>query len=203
MKEKIGKYLLAFAAGAALSFFVVRCNQETKIVKVPVEIEVKVPSKEGKIDTIYQPKPYKVIDTITKDSKELINKYEKAKDSIKKLLYKDAIAERIYNETLKDSFMTGQLYIKTRGTLEEYTFSYKTKPYTLKIDTIIPVEIPIKRSLILSGEIGMPTNYNADEILKPVFKINLDFVNKKNWLYGGGFDTQQNVYLKIGKKFDF
>lgn len=189
------------------------CDQkETVTVEVPVKIKVPVPIVETQFDTIYLPQPIKVVKEVQIDS-TIYNKYLTLKDSIaKNKIVKEALTVREYDQKFDDSIQTINVYSEVTGTLNKQQVSYKTKPRTISVDTIIPVEveIPYKTKFALGGEIGIPLQgvkdiYNTPQgsvVIKQDFvgKVNF-FIDTKKIIYSGSFDTEKRAWVGLAYKF--
>ena len=199
MKNQIGNYLIVFSIGVISMFLLMKsCEQEPDIVEVPVHIEVPVPSIEKEFDTIKLPPQIikeKEIDSV------YYKEYLKLKDSIARdSAYRDAITIREYKPYVEDDTIRIDIYAKVRGSLLESQISYKTKPYTIPVDTIISVPIP-KYSEFYGGiETFIPY---GDSELKAAIIPSIDYINKKHTLlYNLGVDPF-NKGVKGGIKFRF
>lgn len=183
----------------AIAMYMLR-KPEIKEVKVPFKVEVKVPVIENVFDTIYTPVPeYTVIEVV---DTALVDEYKKANDSLREALYKSAVTVRDYKEVFEDSSITITVGANVTGKLNSLVASYKTKPRVITIDTTLTVDVPnYSRGITLFGEVGMSSIQGDTQ--PPVFKAGFDISNKKNWIYGGSFDTEKRVWVKLGKKFNF
>lgn len=116
---------------------VTKCTSEDKII---------IPEKEGIFvrDTIFQTDTIryenivykdKVIEIPSQTNKDLLDKYEKAKDSIEQLnLYLSAIQVRNYVEEFSDETISITAKARTTGTLDKLELTYKTKSVEIKKD---------------------------------------------------------------------
>lgn len=201
MKNSITKYVIAVLIGMAIMFFIKK--PQVKEVKVPFRVEVKVPVIERVFDTIL--KPFEVKKEVVVRDEKLIEKYKKANDSLKEALFNSAVTVREYKEVFEDSTITITVGANVTGTLNSLIAEYKTKPRIIVLDTTLKVKVPdYSRSIGVYGEVGLPTNMNSKSMIStPVLKIGFDISNKKNWIYGGSFDTEKRVWIKVGKKFNF
>lgn len=195
MKNNIIVFVVAVLIGMAIMFFIRK--PQIKEVKVPFKVEVKVPVIEKVFDTVYpKAKVVKEVDT------SLVEQYKKANDSLKKALFESAVTVREYKEVFEDSTITITVGAKVTGTLNSLIAEYKTKPRVVVLDTTLTVDVPdYSRSISVYGELGMPTIQWTEAT--PVFKVGFDISNKKNWIWGGSYDTEKRVWLKLGKKFNF
>ena len=181
MKNNILGFVVAVLVGMAIMFFIKK--PQIKEVKVPFRVEVEVPVIERVFDTVFEPQ--EVIKNVVVKNDKLIEEYKKANDSLKEALFNSAVTVREYKEVFEDSTITITVGAKVTGT-----------------DTTLTVEVPdYSRSVVVYGEVGMPTMQNTQA--PPVLKVGFDISNKKNWVWGGSYDTEKRVWVKIGKKFNF
>lgn len=165
-------------------------KKEPDVIRVPVVIEVPVPGKEGKSDTIYLPSPVKQ----NPINKELLKQFEESQEKLK--LYEEAITERVYEEIFEDSTQTITVTSKTQGKLLEQHLEYKIKPTTVKVDTIIDIPVEnIKRLKVYAGaQIGLPIGAEAG-IATPALQGNIMIQNKKDNILSLGLDTKGYVWI--------
>ena len=198
MKNNILGFVIAVLVGMAIMFFIKK--PQIKEVKVPFRVEVEVPVIEKVFDTVFEPQ--EVIKNVVVKNDKLIEEYKKANDSLKEALFNSAVTVREYKEVFEDSTITITVGAKVTGTLNSLIAEYKTKPRIIIVDTTLTVEVPdYSRSVVVYGEVGMPTMQNTQA--PPVLKVGFDISNKKNWVWGGSYDTEKRVWVKIGKKFNF
>lgn len=195
MKNNIIGFVVAVLIGMAIMFFIRK--PQIKEVKVPFRVEVKVPVIEKVFDTVYpKAKVVKEVDT------SLVEQYKKANDSLKRALFESAVTVREYKEVFEDSTITITVGANVTGTLNSLIAEYKTKPRVVVLDTTLTVDVPdYSRSISVYGELGMPTIQGIEA--SPVFKVGFDISNKRNWIWGGSYDTEKRVWVKLGKKFNF
>lgn len=195
MKNNIIGFVVAVLIGMAIMFFIRK--PQIKEVKAPFKVEVKVPVIEKVFDTVHpKAKVVKEIDT------SLVEQYKKANDSLKKALFESAVTVREYKEVFEDSTITITVGAKVTGTLNSLIAEYKTKPRVVVLDTTLTVDVPdYSRSISVYGELGMPTIQGIEDT--PVLKVGFDISNKRNWVWGGSYDTEKRVWVKLGKKFNF
>lgn len=195
MKNNIIGFVVAVLIGIAIMFFIRK--PQIKEVKAPFKVEVKVPVIEKVFDTVHpKAKVVKEIDT------SLVEQYKKANDSLKKALFESAVTVREYKEVFEDSTITITVGAKVTGTLNSLIAEYKTKPRVVVLDTTLTVDVPdYSRSISVYGELGMPTIQGIEDT--PVLKVGFDISNKRNWVWGGSYDTEKRVWVKLGKKFNF
>lgn len=213
MKSKIGTYLLVLSIGLVIGFFIGRGSVDTTTVDAPVTIDVPVPPVVS--DTVVRdsliPVEVKVPNPV---NSKLLKDYDRLKDTLaKRDAYIAAITKREYNETFEDSIQTIDVAAFVTGTLDTLSVSYKTKPRTIRVDTVVKIKVPQKsRSLqayVESRAIQLGSNRSGE--LLPVFdefKGGIDIVNKKNTIIGvsasHNFTNGQSYgWLKIGKSWDW
>jgi len=198
MKNNILGFVVAVLVGMAIMFFIKK--PQIKEVKVPFRVEVEVPVIEKVFDTVFEPQ--EIIKKVVVKNEKLIEEYKKANDSLKEALFNSAVTVREYREVFEDSTITITVGAKVTGTLNSLVAEYKTKPRIIVVDTTLTVDVPdYSRSIVVYGEAGMPTMQNTQA--PPVIKVGFDISNKKNWVWGGSYDTEKRVWVKIGKKFNF
>lgn len=198
MKNNILGFVVAVLVGMAIMFFIKK--PQIKEVKVPFRVEVEVPVIEKVFDTVFEPQ--EIIKKVVVKNEKLIEEYKKANDSLKEALFNSAVTVREYREVFEDSTITITVGAKVTGTLNSLVAEYKTKPRIIVVDTTLTVDVPdYSRSIVVYGEAGMPTMQNTQA--PPVLKVGFDISNKKNWVWGGSYDTEKRVWVKIGKKFNF
>lgn len=198
MKNNILGFVVAVLVGMAIMFFIKK--PQIKEVKVPFRVEVEVPVIEKVFDTVFEPQ--EIIKKVVVKNEKLIEEYKKANDSLKEALFNSAVTVREYREVFEDSTITITVGAKVTGTLNSLVAEYKTKPRIIVVDTTLTVDVPdYSRSVVIYGEVGMPTMQNTQA--PPVIKVGFDISNKKNWVWGGSYDTEKRVWVKIGKKFNF
>ena len=198
MKNNILGFVVAVLVGMAIMFFIKK--PQIKEVKVPFRVEVEVPVIEKVFDTVFEPQ--EIIKSVVVKNDKLIEEYKKANDSLKEALFNSAVTVREYREVFEDSTITITVGVKVTGTLNSLVAEYKTKPRIIVVDTTLTVDVPdYSRSVVVYGEVGMPTMQNTQA--PPVLKVGFDISNKKNWVWGGSYDTEKRVWVKIGKKFNF
>ena len=198
MKNNIIGFVVAVLIGMAIMFFIRK--PQIKEVKVPFRVEVEVPVVEKVFDTVYE------VQEVTKEvavvDESLVEEYKKANDSLKEALFNSAVTVRDYRQVFEDSTITITVGAKVTGTLNSLVAEYKTKPKIIVMDTTLTVDVPdYSRSISVYGELGMPTIQGIKA--QPVFKVGFDISNKNNWVWGGSYDTEKRVWVKLGKKFNF
>lgn len=133
-----------------------------------------------------------VIEVPNKVNDSLLKVYEAAKDSLEQLrLYKEAITEREYVETLEDTIQTITVESKVIGTLTEQKISYKTKTITLE-------RSPRREALSVYGGMfaTLPSN-----LIDPRPAIGADLTIKlRRTMYKVGYDTSGRVHAGIAFK---
>ena len=164
---------------------------------------VKIPPKSG-VFVHPTPEPIILYDTINLEGKtryikiknpvntELLNKYNKAVDSLEKQrLYKEAITMRNYTETYTDSFQTITVESKVIGSLESQRLSYVTNQQE------IPIKVN-KQSIKLYAGINtqFPINNPYGEYS---IGASLNLVTKKK-VYSVGLNNNQTIRIGIAFK---
>lgn len=186
--------IIFFLLGALIAYLLI--DKEKEVIEVPVEFEVEVPVFQKEFDTIKSIEYVKVKDVDT----SLVSKFRKANDSLKEQLFIQQSTYKQYTQKFEDSLQT--ITVSAEATsLRSLSASYKTKPFSVKVDTVLQYEIaPPKMEFSLYIEGGVPTS-----ILNPgiVGKAGVDVKNKKGLIYGISFDTEQRLWGKIGKTFKF
>jgi len=160
---------------------------------------ITIPGKDGKLDTIYLPKPITIKNPV---NTELLKKYNalKLKDSITKdSMFIDAIAEREYNETYEDTSVKISIYTNVQGKLLKQASKYEIKPYTITVKdtTVINYNKPPTNKLLVGLETGLPlTLFTEKDVIdiKPVVKGSIYFQNKKSNIITAGFDTNKTFW---------
>ena len=131
--------------------------------------------------------------TVTEVDTALLEKYRAENDSLKKeLMYKDAIAIREYEELYTDTLLDINVKAKVRGTLLDlYIPSYTIHP----INGETPYDPPIPWDIFIGGELGIPTTYDSNFLLK----VNADLrINKM--MYGLSYDTDRRIWGRLSYK---
>ena len=168
------------------------------------EVEViRLPARENSV-LITNPKPVVLRDTFLVDNsririierrnkvnQELLQKYNSLKDSVSKLqVFKEAITERKYVETLIDSTQTITVESSVIGTLTEQKISYRTNPITIERKSLkTPMQV------YLGAFTTLPTNLAEPRL---AVGANLNIKHNKT-IYNIGFDTEQRV--SVGASF--
>lgn len=152
----------------------------------------------GRVDTVYVDSGgvkliKEIIEVENPVNVVLLALYEEAvrqNDSLKQLnLYRMAITEREYIETLSDSIQDITVRSKVTGTLSSQEIRYSIKPRK------IAVKVPkLKRSFYAGAYTYMPIGYRE----APVVGFSAQLVNKKHSkIYTAGFDTQKRVMFGL------
>ena len=191
-KNLLNKILIGVIIVLSLIIFK-QCSDDPETIEVPINIEVPVPVVEHHFDTIKEPYPVYITDQIIDSTYYAL--YVKIKDSIKNdSIFKDAITIREYNEIFDDTIQTINIYSKVQGFLKAQTSSYKTKPRTIQLDTVLSLPIPYK---VRFGS-GIEFGYLKDNPL--LTKVNLEFDTRKV-IYKTGVDTDKRIWGGITVKF--
>jgi hypothetical protein len=176
--------------------FLVNCQGEKDVIKVPVRIEVPIPAIEGRTDTIYVPKP--ILVEVPKETDTHLKAYLATKDSLERLrLYLDAITVREYRNEFEDDTIRIDTWSRVRGELLAQSNEYFIKPRTITFDTVIDVQIPQFNELFLYG--GGKYSF-IDKSMG--FELKLILKNKKNNLLSIGIDSDGMVSGGYGFKIN-
>lgn len=170
------------------------CSRDTE--QREIEIPITIPEHKGIISTpvnhvpnqvyIYVPK------TTVKADTSLLNKYKKANDSLKELLYKDAVSTRTYLETFEDDKVVIDIESNVQGKQLGLSIpSYKIKEQKSSVTYLPPREL----DLYVGAELGIPTLPNTSFILK----ANLE-IDSGNLRYKVGYDTERRVWGGLSLK---
>lgn len=144
---------------------------------------------------INNPEPIIIFDTIhekgetiikrkeNKVNKELLSKYTKLKDSIKKVeMYKEAITERKYKEVVKDEQLNISIESDVLGTLTNQRVKYKLK------------EKGGNTGFYLGVNTSFSTGYNKIDVGGQLL------YKRKNKIYGIGYDSNENINFSLSIK---
>ncbi len=172
-------------------------NPKIEEVEVPVRIEVKVPVIEKVHDTIEKPVPYKVLvdSPVNEQLRDSLSEAKSVIDSLR--AYKAFTVKRQYTQSFDDETQTITVFAETTGTLDKLQASYKTKPKTILLDTVLTIKVPKYNKFFGGISVGVPVNNN----IKPIFKADLYLKTKNNNLWNISFDTQRIVW--IGHAWEF
>jgi hypothetical protein len=144
---------------------------------LPSKIITKYKNIKG--DIVYLPGK---IDTIQ------VKVFEKAPDTVKVVMYVDAIKIRQYKNEFNDSLADISIFTETKGEL------LKMSP---KIT--IKARLPERKTIFaLYGGFELSNNLKFNN---PIIKGNLRFQNKRGDLFSTGYDTNQNIYLGYDFRF--
>lgn len=130
-------------------------------------------------------------DTITLDNpidKQLAQKYERERDSLKRrLMFYDAIQMRKYGGKFENKDLLINFEAYTTGTLD----SLSIPSYVIKSDTIeLSKPKETKFALYLGGGLYNNSNFNNTG-----FKVNLGIQNKKGDIFRGSYDPFNKNYF--------
>lgn len=175
MKNLVLSFLAGVIVGAIIMFFLKKGT--VKEILVPIQFDIEAPIIEVEKDTIYLPEPIKgevIIDSTYYD------KYKSLKDSISKdSLFKEVIKINEYKELIEDDTLKIDLYMKSRGEVLSYKVNYKTKPYNIAIDTILPVNVPSYPEFYAGLTPLIPYK---EENIKVSIKPTINYINAKHTL---------------------
>jgi hypothetical protein len=178
-------------------------KHETKT-KIPVTTKITTPEIKHTSDTIY------ITDTIYQDrikyiaegyDEDLISKYVRLQDSIKKLqMYVKAVEKKTYTTTFSDSTQNITVNSSVRGELLKQNISYEIFPQEYTSDTLIDHVEKNKIKLFGRGSVGIPIRAGPDDYHLTV-KTDLILKNRRDQLISVGIDTDLRVWLGFGVKF--
>lgn len=187
-------------------FFMKTCQPE------PSVTIVEIPEKKGKFDgkkpehveitpkiihtkenvyikgeKVYIPNPLN--EKLLSENERLKLDFEKANDSIKQLLYKNAIAINAFSTTFEDDNLLLNIDGIVRGEVQEITPNY-----TIKKQTVL---VPNKQTVFrLLGGVEVGNTVQLDQLN---FKANLGFQNKSGDVLNTSYDTQKVIWIGFSK----
>jgi hypothetical protein len=201
MKTNVFKYWREFLIGVGIFFaFSYFYNPKTEFLEIPVKLEVPVPVIEKEFDTVYKPYPVYLKGEVVKEIDSLYyKKYQQLLDQESKdSLFKEAIKIKSYKEVVEDDTVAITLNMKVRGDLLNYQLGYKTKPYTIPLDTTLRVEIPATNKFFYGLSTGIPIE---DDYITPILKLDLHWKTKSNNLINLSLDSNRNVWIGYAWEF--
>lgn len=185
MKSIIRSFLAGVIVTIAIIATVNSCTYKDSII---------IPEKEGNFsrDTFYQIDTIRYEEVIYRDveieipsqtNKDLLKKFEKAKDSIEQLnLYINAIQVRNYIENYSDENLDITVKAQTTGTLDKLDLTYKTKS----------VEVKKPRNPIIIRGGATYTTLKDKNYFTP--KVSLE--DRKNNIYSIG-GNKENISISV------
>ena len=201
MKTNVFKYWREFLIGVGIFFaFNYFHNPKTEFLKIPVKLEIPVPLLEKEFDTVYKPYPVYLKGEVIKEIDSFYyKKYQQLLDQESKdSLFKEAIKIKSYKEVVEDDTIAITLNMKVRGDLLNYQLGYKTKPYTIPLDTTLRVEIPATNKFFYGLSTGIPIE---DDYIIPILKLDLHWKTKSNNLINLSLDSNRNVWIGYAWEF--
>lgn len=195
----INKRTIPYIIIAALLLYILMIDtSEKKVITIAPssgEIQIDTPKPEVRTDTVTITEKGKVIKQVVEVenpiNKELLKKYNDAKDSIQKLkVFKESIRERLYVETLTDSIIRITVKSETVGTLKSQNISYTTKAREIEVNTG-----KRKPALYLGAFTTIPTEGQGEIDIG----ANLTLTNKKN-TFTLGVTQKKTIHLGIAFK---
>lgn len=212
-KKEVNKSLIMIIAIIlllGLSFLAGRCSNEGT--KEIVPIEVVLPEKTGKSDTIKDIKPFpsKVKDSIiwkdsilitenpfnnklAQDYIDLEKRYasiDLEKERLKK--YLESIQIKEYSIPIENEYILTTNNMTVQGELLSFQQDFKLKER--KVD----VNVPIKKNLEFFAGAEIGNNLDLDKF---VVKGNLMMQNKKGNIVNLSYDTEERIWLGFAFKF--
>jgi hypothetical protein len=190
-------YRITTIISIVIILFLVNCQRERDVIKVPVRIEVPIPAIKSKTDTIYKPVPYRIVSPNPVNDSLLIH-YTATKDSLERLrMFVWAITVREYQTEFEDENIKIDTYSRVRGELLAQSNDYFIKPRTIIVDTTLEVSVPRFNALYLYGG----AKYSLID-KSAGFEAKLVLINKKNNLLSVGLDTQGYFSAGLGFKLN-
>jgi hypothetical protein len=188
---------LGLALGITLMYFFQKPT--IKEIEVPYEVVVELPAITNTIKGDPYPVPYKVEVAVENPLNMILSqKYEEANDSIKKLLYMMAVAQKEYNLQYKDSVQIIEVYTKVaNGEIINQSIDYNIFPKKQTITGTTTVKIPVYNKLYYGFEVSNRFELNY----KPSFAVGIILKTKKENIWKVSFDT--NEELTLGFYTDF
>lgn len=181
-------YILLFLGGFLLCTMMKCCPEK------PSSIEVVIPEEKGGF--VINPKEKeieyrdsivyknKIITIENPINKELYNNFAKAKDSLEQLkIFLNAITVREYQDSISDSNIRLDYYVKTTGTLDDFKLDYLIKEKKIEVPSKVE-----KNNLYYGGGI-----YSNGDNLN--LKGGLMFKTKANQIYSLEYGTDKTLYF--------
>ena len=177
-----------------------KCQPEPKIitVEIPEKKGEFIPQKpthtdiyiKGKNTIVENP----INDRLRDENDRLREDFDKANDSIKSLLFKDAIAIKSFNSKFEDKNVIIDINGIVRGEVQEITPNYTRKKQT--------IAMPIKQTYLrVLGGVEIANTIQFDEMK---YKANIGIQNASGDVYNVGYDNNKNIYIGFSKKlFEF
>lgn len=188
IKDYIGNIVLIFIV-IIFGVFLFK-KKDPEIIRTRIIMEIPVPGKIGVFQPSLLPTPKK-----EKSRPKLVEEFKKATEEGKDSLYADAVTERTYDTIYKDSTIAISIEDLVQGRLLKQSVSYEIFPSTVKVDTVIPVEIKTRNKFYVGGGIGMPITPSGSNITGPILQGNLMFQNKKENIWSLAVTTEKNIML--------
>jgi hypothetical protein len=136
--------------------------------------------KESEIEKLLQGQ----IDELVFENDRLNYEFNKASDSIQKIMYDKAIELKSFNQTFEDDKLKADIFGLVRGEVQLLKLDYTIKPQT--------IELPKQKETFLRILAGGGVGINK-ELNQLTYKANLGFQNKKGNIISG-------AYQKIGSE---
>lgn len=185
----IYKYLIVFIIG-----FLLGCMVTCSALEDETPIEIIVPEEKGEF--VINPKEKeieyrdsiiyknKIITIESPINKELYNNFVKAQDSLEQLkVFLNAITVREYQDSISDSNIRLDYYVKTTGTLDDFKLDYTIKEKKIEVPSKVE-----KNNLYYGGGI-----YSNGDNLN--LKGGLMLRTKSNQIYSLEYGTDKNLYF--------
>lgn len=166
-------------------------DTEPQIITIPAKkgsFEQADPEPIVRYDTIYKAGETKIVERPNPINQELLNQYNNLKDSIEKQNFvEDALTERTYKETYKDS--TQQITVTTEviGSMKSQKVDYTVFEQQAEIST---------NKSRLRMDMGVFTSIPTNGTTAPSIGARLNLITQKR-TYSIGFDNQHNITAGI------
>jgi len=202
LKNQINKTnLIILSIGLLIGIAIMYIFQKPTIVEVevPFEVSVQLPAITNTIKGDPYPVPYNVkVEVENPLNLKLKTQFEKANDSIKKLLFIMAIAQKEYNINYKDTIQSIDVYSKiVNGEISNQSITYNIFAKTKVIKGKVKVPIPVYNKLYYGFEASNPINGN----ITPSFGAGILLQTKKDNIWKVSFDTKEQLTLSHYVKF--
>lgn len=190
--------ILYYVAIAIIIFVLIKdCTNKPKDRVVIKEVEkiVTIPEKVVQFDTIVKLKPY-YVQKENPVNKELLDKYDSLKDSLKRDLFKKAVTKNTYKEKFENDTVVVDVFAETTGTLDKLTTNVKIKPmeFSYKEKEITYYKYP---KLSIYAGAGVLSRF--DNVNGTVFTGHLGVVNKKGLHIELSYNTRKEWGIAIKK----
>lgn len=177
--------ILTLAIAGLAYFLFQKPDPEVVHIRVPINIETKIPESKIVFEPVISPTPVLV-------KPRPIPEFEGASDKEKDSLYRDAITERTYNEIFDDSLATVTVHSKVEGRLKRQSVSTVLKERTVQIDTTLDLTVPVEKNIKVYA--GAEISTWQDGVVP---SLGLMLQNKKDRILKLSIDTEKNISAGI------